>query len=159
MFCKKCGKQNSDNAEFCTSCGASMATGQQNSGYQAPPPGYQTNPGMGSQTGLQKNVSGLLCYLFGWITGIIFYFIDKDPFVRFHAIQSIIVSVIITVISILLQVLLGAFLWRVWFLYTILNLILWVVTVGVWVLCMVKAYHNEKFKLPIIGDIAEKYAH
>jgi uncharacterized membrane protein len=37
-------------------------------------------------TGLQPNIAGLLCYLLGWITGIIFLIIEKeDKFVKFHA--------------------------------------------------------------------------
>ena len=44
-----------------------------------------------SQTGLSENVAGLLCYILGWITGLIFLLIDKRPFVRFHAAQSIVV--------------------------------------------------------------------
>ena len=45
----------------------------------------------GSTTGLEPNVAGLLCYLGGWITGIIFLVIEqKSRFVRFHALQSIV---------------------------------------------------------------------
>ena len=40
---------------------------------------------------MSENVAGLLCYALGWITGLIFYFVDKRPFVRFHAAQSIVV--------------------------------------------------------------------
>ena len=42
-------------------------------------------------TGLDENVAGLLCYVLGWVTGIIFFLIDKRPYVRFHAAQSIVV--------------------------------------------------------------------
>ena len=48
-------------------------------------------PAAGTQSGLSENVAGLLCYLLGWVTGLIFYFTDKRPFVRFHAAQSIVV--------------------------------------------------------------------
>ncbi len=39
-----------------------------------------------SSTGLEQNIAGLLCYVLGWITGIIFYILEKEnEFVRFHA--------------------------------------------------------------------------
>ncbi len=41
--------------------------------------------------GMTENVAGLLCYSLGWITGLIFLLIDKRPFVRFHAAQSIVI--------------------------------------------------------------------
>ena len=47
--------------------------------------------GAAAQSGMAENVAGLLCYVLGWITGLIFYFVDKRPFVRFHAAQSIVV--------------------------------------------------------------------
>ena len=51
-----------------------------------------------TSTGLTENVAGLLCYILGWITGIIFLILEPDnKFVRFHAIQSIIVFGIISV--------------------------------------------------------------
>ena len=41
-------------------------------------------------SGLEENVAGLLCYVLGWVTGLIFFLIDKRPFVKFHAAQSIV---------------------------------------------------------------------
>ena len=49
-------------------------------------------------SGIDEKVAGLLCYVLWWITGLIFFLIDKRPFVRFHAMQSIITSVAIMVI-------------------------------------------------------------
>jgi len=42
---------------------------------------------------LEENVAGLLCYLFGWISGLIFLLIDKRPFVRFHGAQAIALNI------------------------------------------------------------------
>jgi uncharacterized membrane protein len=44
-----------------------------------------------TQSGLSENVAGLLCYVLGWITGLVFFLIDKRPYVRFHAAQSLVV--------------------------------------------------------------------
>lgn len=99
--------------------------------------------------GLEQNVAGLLCYVLGWVTGIIFFVLEKDnKFVRFHAMQSIIVFGAITVVDIILRFIpfIG---WVLSWLLSILALILWIVL-------MVKAYRGEKYKLPVAGNIAEK---
>ena len=108
----------------------------------------------GKGTGLEPNVAGLLCYLVGWITGLIFYLIEeKDEFVRFHAMQSIIVFGAVAVFSIVFGIL-----FLVPFVGWILFTILWIGTIVLWILLMVKAYQGERFKLPIAGDLAEKYS-
>jgi uncharacterized membrane protein len=107
---------------------------------------------MGStSTGLKENVAGLLCYVLGWISGLVFYLIEKDnKFVRFHAMQSIIVFGALFVARFILAWIpfIG---WLLAFIITILALILWIVL-------MVKAYQGEKYKLPWAGDLAEKYS-
>jgi uncharacterized membrane protein len=102
-----------------------------------------------TSTGLQPNVAGLLCYVLGWITGIIFLILEKDnQFVRFHAIQSIIVFGAITVLDIILRFIpfIG---WTLAVIIGILAFILWVVL-------MVKAYQGQRYKLPVAGNVAEQ---
>jgi uncharacterized membrane protein len=99
--------------------------------------------------GMQANVAALLSYLAGFITGIIFYVIEKDnKFVRFHAMQSIIVFGALFVLNMIL-----AF---IPFIGWILMPVVSIVTLVLWILLMVKAYKGESFKLPIAGDMAEK---
>ena len=51
-----------------------------------------------SSTGLDANLAAMLCYAIGWVTGLIFFVVEKDSrFVKFHAMQSIIVSLALTV--------------------------------------------------------------
>ncbi|MGQ9712339.1 MAG: DUF4870 domain-containing protein [Desulfotomaculales bacterium] len=109
-------------------------------------------------SGLQKNVAGLLSYVLGWLTGIIFFIIEKDPFVRFHAMQSILTFGGLTGISIVLWVLFPLVLWRLWTVFHLLNTLVWLASLVLWVLLMVKAYQGERFKLPLVGDVAERYA-
>jgi uncharacterized membrane protein len=102
-----------------------------------------------TSTGMNQNVAGLLCYLAGWITGLIFFLIEKENrFVRFHAMQSIITFGSLTVIFMILGFIpfVG---WMLMPVLAILQLILWIVL-------MVKAYQGQLFKLPVIGDMAEK---
>ncbi len=98
-----------------------------------------------SSTGLNENIAGLLCYLLGWITGLVFFLIEKDSkFVKFHALQSILMSIALIVVSIVLS-----FIPVVGNYISLLFLILWI-------FMMFKAFQGQKFKLPIIGDIADK---
>ena len=103
-----------------------------------------------TSTGLTENVAGLLCYILGWITGIVFLVIEPDnKFVRFHALQSIIVFGILTVARFVLfwiPVVGVAFNWII----IVLGLILWIIL-------MVKAYQGTKYKILWAGNLAEKW--
>lgn len=120
-------------------------------------------------TGLEPNIAGLLCYVLGWLTGLIFYFVEKDnKFVRFHAMQSIITFGALNI----LQILIGIFsailvaIFTAMRAYTlaytfatilgILATILWLVILALAIFLIIKAYKNETYKLPIAGKIAEK---
>jgi uncharacterized membrane protein len=105
-----------------------------------------------TSTGIQENVASMLCYLVGWVTGLVFFLIEKEnKTVRFHAIQSIVVFGFISV----LQIVLGMFS----FLGIMLMPVIGLAALVLWILLMVKAYQGgEKFKLPVAGDIAEKNA-
>ena len=97
--------------------------------------------------GMEENVAALLSYVLGWVTGLIFFLIEKESkFVKFHAMQSIITFGALTILSIL-------FFWLpvlIWLL-NVIGLVLWIVL-------MIKAYQGVKFKLPFIGDLAEKWS-
>jgi uncharacterized membrane protein len=102
-----------------------------------------------TESGLDANIAGLLCYFFGFITGIIFLLIEKENrFVRFHALQSIFVSAAIIALNIVLNVipLLGL----------LLSFIVMAAAFILWIILMVKAYQGQWFKLPIIGEMVEK---
>jgi len=102
-----------------------------------------------TSTGIQENVEGLLCYLGGWITGIIFFIVEKEnKIVRFHAVQSIAVSVVLIVVYFILG-LIPIIGWLIMPLVGIVSFILWI-------FLMLKAYQGKMYKLPVIGDFAEK---
>lgn len=103
-----------------------------------------------TSTGLDPNVAGALAYGLGWVTGIIFLVAEPgNRFVRFHALQSIIVFGALSVLTILLQVIPFVGMLIAVFLVIPLSAVLWL-------LLMFKAYQGEKFKLPIAGDMAEQ---
>ena len=102
-----------------------------------------------TSTGLTENVAGLLCYVLGWISGIAFILLEKEnKFVRFHAIQSIIVFGVLTIAMIILS----------WIpvIGFVLGWIIWVIGLILWIVLMVKAYQGTRYKLPWSGDFAEK---
>jgi len=134
-FCPKCGKSTSEAAAGAPAAGAAEAV-----------------------AGLQENVAGLLCYVLGWVSGLVFFLIDKRPSVRFHAMQSIILFGAIFALQ-------WIFVWGGWFggilgfaLVGLVGNLISLVTLVCWVLCMVKAYQGQRFKLPVIGDLAENFS-
>ena len=147
-FCPSCG-QEVGSASFCPKCGANQVV--------APAGGPVTVAA--TSEGLAENDAGLLCYLAGWFTGIIFLLIDKRPWVRFHAAQSIAVFGGLTVIQIALSVMSSTIGGILGFgLMSMLGLLVGLITFILWILLMVKAYKHETFKVPIAAGIAESIA-
>ena len=102
-----------------------------------------------TSTGLEENVAGLLCYVLGWITGLVFFLIEKEnKFVRFHALQSIIVFGILSIAGIVIG-------W-IPIIGGIIGALIGLLSLVLWIILMIKAYQGEKFKLPWAGDLAEK---
>jgi uncharacterized membrane protein len=101
-------------------------------------------------TGLEPNIAGLLCYVLGWVSGLVFLLLEpKDKFVRFHAIQSIIVfGAINLAYFIVFQI---PYIW-------VIGWVFWAFGVVLWIVLMVRAYQGEKPKMPVAGDYAEKHA-
>jgi uncharacterized membrane protein len=142
-FCKSCG-QEIGTANFCSKCGASQ-------GVAAAPAAQAAPPLAASSEGLAENVAGLLCYALGWVTGLIFLLIDKRPWVKFHAAQSIAVFGGLTIIRIgllFMSHLLG------WAIFGLIGL----VSVVLWIFLMIKAYQHETVRIPIAADIADSLA-
>jgi uncharacterized membrane protein len=97
-----------------------------------------------SSTGLDENVAGFLCYLFGFVTGIVFLVVEKESgFVKFHAKQSTITFLCLFVITLLFGGIpvIGFFVF-------LFSLILWLVL-------MIKALQGKRYLLPIVGKMAE----
>jgi uncharacterized membrane protein len=147
-YCTKCGGEVGDGMAYCPKCGQAQGGG----------PVAQASPS--AQPGMAENVAGLLCYSLAWITGIIFLLIDKRPFVRFHAAQSIVVFGGLHVIAIAFSIIFGAGLMMMggwgafglgWAFYGLIRLAAFIL----WILLMVKAYQGEKFEVPVAAGIAK----
>ena len=102
-----------------------------------------------SSTGLTANVAGLLCYVLGWISGLVFILIERESkFVKFHAMQSIYVFGVLTVASIILG-------W-IPFIGTVMSWLIGVLGFVLWIILMIKAYQGTTYKMPWAGKLAEK---
>jgi uncharacterized membrane protein len=137
MFCSKCGAENPEGAKFCSKCGAGLGT----------PAGVSTEAE--SSTGLSANVAGLLCYVLGWITGIIFIVLEKkSTFVKFHAWQSIMTFGVLTVA----QLVLGWIPFVGWILSILIGILMFVL----WLILIIQAGTGKMWKVPGAGDWAER---
>lgn len=99
--------------------------------------------------GVTENLEGLLCYVLGWVSGLVFLLIEqKNAFVRFHAMQSLVTFLALFVASLVVGFIpvLGI----------LVSLLLWPLGLVLWIILMVKAYKGERYKLPVVGDFVEQ---
>ena len=110
---------------------------------------------------MSENVADCCATSFWWVTGIIFFLIDKRPFVRFHAAQSMVVFGGLHMLPIMIGAFFGAG-YMPWAsaplvlsaAHGLINLLAFIL----WILLMVKAYQHEKFEVPIAAGIAKGFA-
>lgn len=171
-FCPNCGTQIADSVAFCPSCG--KATGQASPGpaAAAPPPAPSAAPAASYNAPaapavpaapLAENVAGMLAY-FTIIPAIIFLLIEpynRNRFVRFHSFQCLFVAVALVVIDVVLMIL-ASILHLIPVIGWMVMAIMWplysLAVLALWLLLVIKAYQHQIFKLPVIGDLAEKQA-
>jgi uncharacterized membrane protein len=122
-----------------------------------------SSSGSGS-TGLQPNVAAALSYVLGIVSGVVFVLIEKDPFVRFHAFQSIFLSVAWIAIWIVLSII-GAVLGHIPILNILAFLVGILISIGLslgglllWIVLIVRAFQGARLSLPYVGPLAEQYA-
>lgn len=108
-----------------------------------------------TQSGLSPNVAGLLCYILTFLSGLFFILTEKEnKFVRFHALQAIffgIADVVAWVVLTIITMPLGFF-------GFFIMMVFWLGSLGLWIYLMYSAYQGQQFKLPVLGDLAEKNA-
>jgi len=160
-FCASCGSQ--VEGRFCAKCGATVdappAAGAPQGGY---PAGY---PPAAASAGMSDNVASLLCYLVGFITGILFLVLEpynKNRVIRFHAFQSIFLNVALVaayiVLGIFSTMLVVVHLGLLIAVIGLLYLVVWLAVFALWIYMMVTAYQGKQVELPIIGALARKQA-
>jgi uncharacterized membrane protein len=165
-FCKSCGS--SVEGQFCAKCGTPVGAAgapepTRPAGSEAPVAASPQPAAPAGAAGLTDNLAGLLCYILGFITGILFLVLEpynRNKFIRFHAFQSIFFNVAMFAIFIGLSIvgIVMHFIPMMWALMALVHTVVSLAMFVVWVLLLVKAYQGQRWKLPIIGDLAEKQA-
>ena len=146
-FCSGCGGQVPDGAAACPACGRAV-------GGAAP----AASATAGTTGGMTDNVAGMLAYI-TIIPAIIFLVMEpynKKRFIRFHAFQMIFLCVAMIILwfgFIILDFVPGLIL-----IMFPLHLVVWLGFFILWIILLIKANQGQMFKLPIIGDLAEKQA-
>ncbi len=173
--CTKCGAAIAEDSAFCGACGqprtqASSVTPASGSAAAAPAMAVGastvsggTATGTTSAPGLTMNMAAALSYALGAITGVLFLVLEpykNNRFVRFHAIQSILLNVAVVALAIVWNIIVGILvsIGRFWVLTVALPLD-WLFGLGVfalWLFLMFQAYSEREFHIPWIGDIAAK---
>lgn len=145
-FCPSCGSQIPAGAAACPACAGGSAT----------PP--VAAPAAAPAAGLTDNVAAMLAYI-TFIPAILFLMLEpynKSRFIRFHSFQCIFLTVAFFALGIVLSIftmipVIGLIMIPVHFL-------IWVGALVLWIILLLKAYQGQMFKLPVIGDMAEKQA-
>jgi len=140
-FCEHCGKEMSEGAAFCPSCGKPAGP---------PAPDGEGKATEGTTAGIQSNLAGALAYL--WITAIVFLLMEpynRDRFVRFHSFQALFLGLVSIAGHIVLSVIpfLGWMLLPFWSLAIVILAIY----------AAIKAYQNETWMIPVIGPFAQEH--
>jgi uncharacterized membrane protein len=143
-FCASCGSLLAEGALACASCGTIVG---QSVGEGAAPATVTT--------GFPESLAGALAYVtfLPALFFLVFEPYNKNPFVRFHSFQCIFLNVAWIVLWFALVLLGSAVFWA-----SLLILPLGLAGIGLWIVLILKAYQGRIFKVPVIGDLAEKRA-
>lgn len=175
VTCSKCGTKVVGDAVFCVKCGTRLKPGQAppNAVYCAkcgqPLPhaaGISASSSAHASSGelaIPHNYAAPICYLFGWISGLVMYFVDKRPAVRFHAAQSMIVFGALNIAGFVA----GRYSRDAFFstgqqttgiIAFIAFAVICFVALALWIIFIVKAFEKTAFRLPIAAPLADLMA-
>jgi uncharacterized membrane protein len=111
-----------------------------------------------SSTGMDPKIAVLLSYLFSWIGGLIFYLMEKEnKFVKWNALQALILGIIEIICIIVVSVILGMIPYIGWFFFSWLGYVLaglcWILAI----ICIIMGFQGKSFRIPGISKLADKY--
>ncbi len=113
-----------------------------------------------AQTGLNDNTVAAISYI-TFVPAIIFLILppyNSSPYVRFHCWQSIFLNIAAFVVSIAISIVMAVSFFFATFAFLVLSRLVWLAWILIWILCVVNAVNGKRFKLPVIGNLAEKQA-
>lgn len=136
--------------KVCPACGREADTSKKVSSKTVTSESY----GDKATFGLDENVASALCYVLGWLTGILFILVEKDnKVVRFHAMQSILTFLSLGILAWIIG-LMGIGSYTSFGLWAAIGSLIFIVELILWVVLIIKAYQGETFMVPIVGSIA-----
>ena len=102
-----------------------------------------------SSLNMNENIVALIAYLFGWLSGLIIFLLEKESlFVRFHALQSLVffggMSLILGILG------------RIPVIGWVIAIIGGIISFSFWIIGMIKAYRGELYRFPVVGDFAAR---
>ena len=116
----------------------------------APAAASYTSPMANTTLGLPENLEAVLCYLFGFVSGFLFYVVEKEnQFVRFHALQSLSTFLALFIVGLILH--------RIPIIGFLLAWLLAPASFCLWLLLMYKALLGQRYCLPVVGPFVEKH--
>lgn len=145
-FCCQCGQGVGDKDVFCAHCGNRQPETKASTDYLQ---------------GISSRTASLLCYIpiVGWVVSIVVLAsarFREDAKVRFHAFQGLYLFVAWLIVDWVLSPLLSfPHGWGPPF-YKIIPALMKVAVFGAWVFMIIKTAQDEMYKLPILGELAEK---
>jgi uncharacterized membrane protein len=108
----------------------------------------------GSKLQLDPKIAGALCYLFGCLSGLLFFVLENDDKrVRFHALQSILLFGILSLLS-FLSIVLTIF--TNFVVFRMATSAIWILHFVAWIFLVIRTYQGENYRLPLIGDFAAR---
>lgn len=111
-----------------------------------------------SSTGLDPKVAVLLAYLFSWLGGLIFFLIEKEnKFVKWNALQALILGIIQIASIIVISFILGLIPYIGWFFFSWVG---WLIAVVAWIfgiIAIVMGFQGKSFRIPIASVLTDKY--
>ncbi len=109
----------------------------------------------------QANIIAALTYLLGFVTGLIFLYLEpynQDEFIRFHARQSIGFSVAWFAIAVVFGVFIAVLPHGLGALFNFILTLIDIALAVYWVFLMYKAYNGERYRIPELADIVDSIA-
>ena len=111
-----------------------------------------------SSTGMQSQIAVLIAYIFGWIGGLIIYLIEKEnKFVKYHAMQALVLGIIEVACVLVISVILGLIPYIGWFFFSWVG---YLASAACWIfgiIAIVKAFSGETFRIPGVSKLADKW--
>jgi len=111
-----------------------------------------------SSTGMEPKIACLLAYLFSWLGGLIILLIEKEnKFVKFHALQALILGIVEVICFIVISVILGMIPYVGWFLFSWLGWVLGAVCYVFAIIAIIKSFQGEKYYIPFLRGLVNKF--